>query len=309
MDLFYGDIPLCYTKSLAMALSSYGYNIYPEYLEGIMVMGNGASIVSNDSKHPLVFFDNGLPDVSISNSLRILGFTYKEFFTNSLNNIQVNEIKEKLKYLLTYGSVVAGPIDMGYLTYNPNSINLSGVDHFVSIYDVDEEFVYLHDPAGYPCMKIVFKEFIEAWKANLIDYKRGSFSMWGKFKKVKTPNSEKIFHEVSLIMKKRYQKGENNVMEKFAHAVRDNGLNQEQKQILQFFSFRLASARNLYISKFLKSHDSNKSKIKEQLAELFGQAHLSTLKEDYFNLAHTLEEIAQLDEEFKALCLQIEGED
>lgn len=71
----------------------------------------------------------------------------------------------------------------------------------------------------------------------------------------------------------------------------------------------MASARNLYISKFLKSNDSNKSKIKEQLAELFGQAHLSTLKEEYFNLAHTLEEIAQLDEEFKALCLQIEGED
>ncbi|MHC5879180.1 DNA repair protein RadC, partial [Streptococcus pyogenes] len=72
-----------------------------------------------------------------------------------------------------------GPLDMGYLTYNPNHVNLQGVDHFVSIYDFKVEEVYLHDPAGYPCVHMDFKEFLQAWRADAIDYKRGSYSMWG----------------------------------------------------------------------------------------------------------------------------------
>ena len=67
MDLYFGDVPLCYTNSLAMAFNSYGFHFSPEYLEALMVMGNGASFVDNNVKHPLVFFDNGLPDISINN--------------------------------------------------------------------------------------------------------------------------------------------------------------------------------------------------------------------------------------------------
>ena len=77
MDLYFGDVSLCYTNSLAMALDSYGFRFRPEYLEALMVMGNGASVVGHDAEHPLVFFDNGHPDVSISNCLRILGFEYE----------------------------------------------------------------------------------------------------------------------------------------------------------------------------------------------------------------------------------------
>ena len=80
MDLYFGDVSLCYTNSLAMALDSYGFRFRPEYLEALMVMGNGASVVENDAEHPLVFFDNGHPDSSISNCLRILGFEYEDFY-------------------------------------------------------------------------------------------------------------------------------------------------------------------------------------------------------------------------------------
>ena len=53
MDLYFGDVPLCYTNSLAMAFNSYGFHFSPEYLEALMVMGNGASFVDNNVKHPL----------------------------------------------------------------------------------------------------------------------------------------------------------------------------------------------------------------------------------------------------------------
>ena len=44
-----------------------------------------------------------------------------------------------------------------------------------------------------------------------------------------------------------------NVMQK---AVAENSLNAEQKQLHQYFSFKLAAVRNLYLSKFLKDHNS-----------------------------------------------------
>ena len=55
MDLYFGDVSLCYTNSLAMALDSYGFQFRPEYLEALMGMGNGASVEEHDAEHPLVF--------------------------------------------------------------------------------------------------------------------------------------------------------------------------------------------------------------------------------------------------------------
>ena len=56
MQMYFGDVSLCYSYSLAMALETYGYDFKAEFLEAIMVMGNGASIVKEDEEHPLVFF-------------------------------------------------------------------------------------------------------------------------------------------------------------------------------------------------------------------------------------------------------------
>ncbi len=304
MDLYFGDIPICYSHSVAMTLHSYGYDFRPEYLEAIMVMGNGASVVKNDAKHPLVFFDNGMPDRSISHTLRILGFEYEAFFCDSAESINVKAAQEQLGTYLKNGPVIVGPLDMGYLTYNPNHEYLKGVDHFVCVFGMDYDAVYLHDPAGYPCMKMSIHEFLKAWLAENIDYKRGVFSMWGNIKRRKIPSAEEIYHDVSLIMKKRYEHSEIKVIEDYAKAIKNYGLNQEQKQLHQFFSFRLASVRNIYMSQFLQKHDQKKAELKEKLAFLFGQAHLDCLKDDFIALADTLMAISELDNQFKERCIQ-----
>ena len=285
MQMYFGDVSLCYSYSLAMALETYGYDFKAEFLEAIMVMGNGASIVKEDEEHPLVFFDNGMPDLSISHSLKILGFEYEDFYLKDGAEVNLEEIKGKLETFLSNGPVVLGPLDMGHLTYNPNHTILYGVDHFVTVYGIDDQYLYLHDPAGFACMKVTFTDIIEAWKAEDIDYKRGSYSMWGNFKKVKSPSQTEIFQETARIMKNRYLNGQSGVLECYAKAVAENGLNTEQKQLHQYFSFKLAAVRNLYLSKFLKDHDPDGAGLKEKLATLFGQAHLSCLKEDYQELA------------------------
>ena len=304
MQMYFGDVSLCYSYSLAMALETYGYDFKAEFLEAIMVMGNGASIVKEDERHPLVFFDNGMPDLSISHSLKILGFDYEDFYLKNGAEVDLEEIKGKLETFLSNGPVVLGPLDMGHLTYNPNHTILYGVDHFVTVYALDGQYLYLHDPAGFACMKVAFKDILEAWKAESIDYKRGAYSMWGNFKKVKSPSQTEIYQETARIMKKRYLNGQNGVLECYAKAVAENGLNTEQKQLHQYFSFKLAAVRNLYLSKFLKNHDPEGVRLKEELATLFGQAHLSCLKEDYQELSHLLYQIAEVDGLFKDLYVK-----
>ena len=301
MQMYFGDVSLCYSYSLAMALDAYGYDFKAEFLEAIMVMGNGASIVKEDEQHPLVFFDNGMPDLSISHSLEILGFDFEEFYLKDGAEVDLEEVKGKLETFLSNGPVVLGPLDMGHLTYNPNHTILYGVDHFVTVYAVDGQHLYLHDPAGFACMKVTFNDILEAWKAEAIDYKRGAYSMWGNFKKVKNPSQTEIYQETARIMKNRYLNGQNGVLECYAKAVSENSLNTEQKQLHQYFSFKLAAVRNLYLSRFLKDHEPEGAKLKEELATLFGQAHLSCLKEEYQELAHLLYQIAEADRRFKDL--------
>lgn len=304
MQMYFGDVSLCYSYSLAMALDAYGYDFKAEFLEAIMVMGNGASIVKEDEQHPLVFFDNGMPDLSISHSLKILGFDYEDFYLKDGAEVDLEEIKGKLETFLSNGPVVLGPLDMGHLTYNPNHTILYGVDHFVTVYDIDNQYLYLHDPAGFACMKVAFSDILEAWKAEAIDYKRGAYSMWGNFKKVKSPSQTEIYQETARIMKNRYLNGQSGVLECYAKAVDENGLNTEQKQLHQYFSFKLAAVRNLYLSQFLKDHDPEGARLKEKLASLFGQAHLSCLKEDYQELAHLLYQIAEVDNRFRDLYVK-----
>ncbi|QQC00315.1 peptidase [Streptococcus oralis] len=304
MQMYFGDVSLCYSYSLAMALDSYGYDFKAEFLEAIMVMGNGASIVKEDERHPLVFFDNGMPDLSISHSLKILGFDYEDFYLKNGAEVDLEEIKRKLETFLSNGPVVLGPLDMGHLTYNPNHTILYGVDHFVTVYGIDDQYLYLHDPAGFACMKVTFKDILEAWKAEAIDYKRGAYSMWGNFKRLKTPSQTEIYQETAKIIKSRYLNGQNGVLKCYAKAVAESGLNTEQKQLHQYFSFKLASVRSLYLSKFLKDHDPEGARLKEELASLFGQAHLSCLKEDYQELSNFLYQIAEVDGLFKDLYIK-----
>ena len=304
MQMYFGDVSLCYSYSLAMALDAYGYDFKAEFLEAIMVMGNGASVVKEDEQHPLVFFDNGMPDLSISHSLKILGFDYEDFYLKDGTEVDLEEVKGKLETFLSNGPVVLGPLDMGHLTYNPNHTILYGVDHFVTVYGIDDQYLYLHDPAGFACMKVTFNDILEAWKAEAIDYKRGAYSMWGNFKKVKSPSQTQIYQETARIIRDRYLDGQNNVLECYAKAVAENGLNTEQKQLHQYFSFKLAAVRNLYLSRFLKEHDPEGARLKEELASLFGQAHLSCLKEDYQELAHLLYQIAEADRRFRGLYVK-----
>lgn len=127
--------------------------------------------------------------------------------------------------------------------------------------------------------------------------------MCGGFTRVREPSSEEIYREVSSIMRRRYEDGEQGVIRAYAEAIRRNGMSPQQKGIHQYFSFRLAAARSIYAARFLAEHDAERAELKERIASLFGRAHLHSLAEDNEALADTLDGIAELDDRFRELCI------
>lgn len=71
----------------------------------------------------------------------------------------------RLRDAVSLGPVLVGPVDAGFLSYNPNHLSMGGGDHFVMVLAVEEETVLLHDPNGFPCAILPFSDFLPAWKA------------------------------------------------------------------------------------------------------------------------------------------------
>lgn len=65
-------------------------------------------------------------------------------------------------------------------------------------------------------------------------------------------------------MKERYESGQSNVIQAYAGSIRSHGLNLQQKQLHDFFSFRLASARSNYLSHFLQKYDLERAVLKKR---------------------------------------------
>ena len=63
-------------------------------------------------------------------------------------------------------------------------------------------------------------------------------------------------------MRRRYEAGEAGVIRAYAEAIRRNGMSPQQKQMHQYFSFRLAAARSLYAARFLADHDPERAQLK-----------------------------------------------
>lgn len=303
---YIGSGNYCYANSMAMVLQSYGYSYDPGYLECLTAVANSA--FWTDSKSPVIFFSSKFnsPDQGISLALRNLGFQFDEFYLNE-DPPKQEFVLSKLSDFLKNGPVIAGPLDMGKLTYIPYAKDLKGVDHYITVYEIDN-YIHAHDPAGYPHIQIDVNDFLDAWKAEKINYRRGSFSMWGNIRKVAEPSlyetylatNEAIKHFLSL-----EQKSEGSgltggkAIEKLAQLLLEVKLSPVQKGNLAYFSFPLSARRCNDYARFFEPYDADRSKIKYEQAKCFGKSQMYLMKQRWDQLYETLCDLADLEEEFQ----------
>jgi hypothetical protein len=291
-----------------MLLEAEGYRYEPGYLECLTLVGIGASHVV-DKEGSFYFFGMGLPDRGISLALHTLGFEFTEIFEKKSDEAAERAALAILAKHLKEGPVIAGPLDMGFLSYNPDHRFMAGADHFVLVYGLEGEEVLLHDPAGFPGTRLSQDKFMLAWKARRIGYKDGHFRMWSMPRKVSDPSPVEIFDVTDRTIAARYLEAENwkhtgaPVIRELASKL-EAGISEHLWGFLTHFALPLGAKRALDYARFFAPYDPERTRIKAQQATCFGEAHAALQHSDILRARQALLSLAQLEELFARLSIQ-----
>ncbi len=167
--MYIGNGAYCYSNSLCMCLQKAGIgpHVTSSLIECLGGMPFGAGYFHFGDSH--MFFPSSPanePDQAISRALSALGWTCDESRT-----AETDPATDALLRLRSAGlPAQVGPMNNGWLTYDPNHGYLSGVDHYITVLRVDADQVQVHDPAGYPFATLPLSDFLQAWQAEGVSY-------------------------------------------------------------------------------------------------------------------------------------------
>lgn len=297
---YIGNGAYCYSNSVSMMLKHIGEDISPSLIEVLSGVGVGA-FWSNKTK--LIFFSNlaTSPDKGINNAFKQLGFQFKESVQDNSENPPMDELKKCLKHSL----VVIGPIDIAYLKTKGVSEEPGG-DHYVVVYKITDNEVWIHDPQKYPALAIPTGEFKQVWKAENIEYRNGYYHYWTLPKRIRDFSSLETYKNVIALCKKVYRDSRNHsddisideqAIESCANFIK-NGPKHLKGHLLNF-CFPLGAGRALDYGRFFNHHNQKLSKIKENQAVIFSRCQITGMDNDWQKVSSLLKELAELEKEFK----------
>jgi hypothetical protein len=298
---FFDSYWYCYSNSTAMLLGSIGENISPNLIEPLTGVGIGA-MFHKESDLPFFSGPKGLPDLGISKALKMLGFEFEEKFKQGKLAFPIEELKRDLKE----SPVIIGPLDMSFLVYNPKRPKVLGVDHYVLVYEIKDEKIYLNDPAGYAKVGLSFENLKNAWKAEKIGYRRGFYSSWTKPKRVNKPTDGEIYQQALKWFKTKYGGSEDHSEEVISHLAslaRQKKLTPHQIDHLAGFALPLGVKRALDYATFFGNRNSRVKKLKLEQAKVFGLAQTSLMDEEWNDLSQDLEKLAEIEKNLKQIFL------
>ncbi len=307
MNKYIGNGSYCYANSASMLLASIGEEISPSLIE--VITGVGLSAFWMDDKN-LLFFNFALPDEEISRAFHVLGFSCKERVISKENSPPIDQIKEDL----TDSPIMVGPLDMGYLTYNPNYNFLHGSDHFVLIYGYKEDDFRLHDPEKFPCVLLSPNQLKKAWNSNKIFYGKENYRYWTSPKKVKDPAEKEVYKKAVEGFKSIYEScaaksqengwitGEEAII-KAANRFEENDFSSGETDHLKYFALPLGAKRALDFARFFEGRNNILAGLKRTQAELFGSCHTFLMRKKWSLFSQNLRRLAQVESEFKSNLL------
>lgn len=297
---YIGNGAYCYSNSISMMLQNAGEDTSLSLIEVLSAVGLGAFW---SSKSKMIFFSNLAtpPDKGINNALKQLGFKFKEHVQDNPDNPPIDELKKCLKNSL----VVVGPIDIAYLKTKGVS-NEPGGDHYVVVYKVAEDKIWIHDPQEYPALAIPTSEFKQVWKAENISYRKGFYHYWTAPEKVQSYSKSQIYQNAIDLFREVYRVSDNHddhekVDDQAIIACADYVKNgpKHLKGHLLGFCFPLAARRALDYGHFFNSNNDKLAKIKENQAVIFSRCQIAGMNNEWGEVSSLLYELADLEKKFK----------
>jgi hypothetical protein len=320
MNSYTGNGAYCYANSTSMLLKSAGADVSPSRLEVLTGVGLGGLWLEEDK---ILYFGNWdcAPYTGIGEALRLLGFTVTEKVRDRAADPAA--VLAELRADLQHGPVVLGPLDMGYLNYNPNWQWLFGSDHYVLAYDMDDEYLYLHDPAGFPHVALTLAQLAEAWRTDCFSYRPQAYQCWLNPVRVQTPGEEEVYAGALAYFKSTYEdarayaqqhgvKEGRDAILALADVIAAGELTPELRGHLSYFLFQLGAKRALDYAEFFQARNPELAVLKNAQARLFGRAHTQLVADRLPELTATVRELAEVEAEFRealfaACAVQAQG--
>lgn len=305
---YIGSGHYCYANSSSMLLETIGEKVSPAVLEVLSGVGIGAMW---HEEQKVIYFGQEIPDRGVSHALELLGFRWTEKSGDAEGEPPLEELRRDVEN----GPVLLGPLDMGYLTYNPNAAYLGGADHFVLAYTMDEQEIYLHDPAGFPFVSLPLSQFVLAWKAEKIFDRLFSYHYWTAPKRVGSPSEEEQAANALRLFQGIYQEsasakpnasvlyGKEAILRVVKRIEEEGGLSPAEVGHLSYFAFQLGARRAMDFAVFFSKHAPELAAIKERQAKQFGRCHTLIVEKNEQDLANAMRVLADIEEEFcQVLC-------
>ncbi|MFI9846598.1 hypothetical protein ACIHFD_56920 [Nonomuraea sp. NPDC051941] len=306
---YIGSGPYCYSNSLAMLLGDEAPP--PAVIEVLTGSPYGMELIGG--RLPLFDPFGWDPEIGLDDAIGLLGWECER-----VDGGTAATALDRLRRACQDGPVLAGPLELGLLSFQPGSGKAIGADHYVVVLEVDGDTVLMHDPEGYPYATLHADAFAEAWRGELITYLNRPFRMRYGFTRREVVAPEEALRR-SLPAGAAWLAGRTDVevppgtlgqaeaAERTARLV-EEGLDPEIRQLWQAFAVRVGARRLNDLAACLSSLglDAAAAVAAEQ-ARIVGGLQGPVVSGDDVALAADLRRLAPTYERLRAALIAGEG--
>ncbi|WP_433257504.1 hypothetical protein ACQPYK_20665 [Streptosporangium sp. CA-135522] len=306
---YVGSGPYCYANSLAMVLG--GEAPPTAVIEVLTGSPYGMQLIGGS----LPLFDSfgWDPEVGLDTAIGLLGWECER-----VDGGTAAAALDRLRRACQDGPVLAGPLELGLLSYQPGAGKAVGADHYLVVLEVDGDTVLVHDPQGYPYATLPVDAFAEARRGELIPYLERPFRMRHRFTRRKQVSPEEALRR-SLPAGLAWLAGRTDVevpsgtlgqaeaAERTAELV-EEGLDPEIRMLWQAFAVRVGARRLNDLAACLASLglDTGAAVAAEQ-ARIVGGLQAPLVAGDDMALAAGLRRLAPTYERLRTALIADEG--
>ena len=296
-----GSSHYCYSNSLHMCLKQAGMANLPEpgLLECMTGQPFGTLFLKFET--PLFFPSHAdlNPHSGLSRALLILGWSCTEW-----QGDDAEPALEALKENLKKGPVLLGPLDLGFLPYDPNHRLKRGGDHFIVVLKLEGDRVQVHDPQFYPFAVLPVDDLMRAWNATDLGYTTCAYTLRGDFREERRVSTDDMLKDTLENARELIHSatsgpvffGGSKAFRLAAEVIRGKPP-QGFAGMLVHFVLPIGARRSLDAADFMKSV--GKTEAAEWMvkkAESYGLAQYHATQEDWKRTEALFEELAEIED-------------
>jgi hypothetical protein len=302
-----GNSAYCFSNSLHMSLAHAGMENLPGVglVECMTGMPFGVTFLQLET--PLFFPSPATtdPDQGVTCALERLGWRCELW-----RGDEEEAARAKLQEAIQEGPVLLGPLDMGFLSYDPSHQHKHGADHYIVALKLEGEMVQVHDPQNFPWAVLPLADLMAAWDGKALGYAKHAYTMRYAFREERRVSRKQALQETLKVAQALHQADADlagPVAYGGAHAfarVVELLRNQPSDSLagfLSYFALPVGARRCTDAAHFLKmAGKADAARLLAAKAETYGRAQYPVVQRDWACAAGLIEQLAQLEGEIAA---------